>query len=49
VLPIVSIVIVGITLLLLRSKLALDASGSGFGSVVPASVGAEHLAGDGSS
>jgi fucose permease len=49
VLPIVSIVIVGITLLLLRSKLALDASGSGFGSVLPASVGAEHLAGDGSS
>jgi hypothetical protein len=48
VLPIVSIVIVGITLLLLRSKLVLDRSSSGFRPVVSASVGAERLAGDGS-
>lgn len=48
VLPILSIAIVGITLLLLRSKLALDGSGSGFRQVVPASVGAERLAGGGS-
>jgi len=49
VLPIVSIVIVGITLILLRSKLGLEGSASGFGPVVSPSVSAERLAGDGSS
>jgi len=46
-LPVVSLVIVGITLLLLRSKSVLDASHTGFGQSVPASGVAGGITGDG--